>query len=495
MLFGASLPPSNWGDRNIIQSRWVLKIKRGPDNEISKYKARIVAKGFTQQFGTDYEETFAPVAKLSSVRAFFAYGASRKLIIDQMDVVSAYLHGSLDEDLYMAQPEGFVDPHHPDFVCKLQKGLYGLKQAGRQWYKTIDSFLIYIGFQSPAVDNCVYVKPARHHIILILYVDDIIIITYTQDEANWIKSKLSRKFQMKDLGQIHHFLGVLVNYDRSEGILTLSQAHYARKLIEKFGMSDCNSSQTPMETSQRLLPSSDYVNEDLRSRYRQLVGGLVYLMIATRPDISFAVSECSRFLHNPHLDHWNAAKRILRYLNGTPKFGLHYQSSTLPLHGYADADWAGDKEEFKSTSGYAVLLSSAAISWKSQLQKHIAQSSSEAEYIAYYHCFKDLIWLKHLLDIVLNIGSDSLFIHEDNQGCIKIIQNPIQHQRTKHFMVNYHYSRLLYKNKTILPIYCPTEDMVADIFTKALPGPAFKRHRSSLGVIELNHSSQRSPQN
>jgi hypothetical protein len=346
---------------------------------MDKYKARFVARGFSQKEGEDYDETFSPVSRYTSIRAIMSLVASMGWSLHQMDVKTTFLNGAIEEEVYIEQPQGFEVHSRDTHVCRLKKALYGLKQAPRAWYARIDNYLMRLGFSKSHADPNLYYKVVNNApVILLLYVDDLFL---TGEESLIIqcKKELASEFDMKDLGLMHYYLGLEVWQKRGE--VFLGQGKYAVKILQKFGMMDCKSMDTPMTTDIRKVrdSNSDPVDPSL---YRQLIGSLMYL-VNTRPDICFAVNTLSQFQVEPRHEHWIVAKHVLRYIRGTLNYGLRYTTSNnIQLHGFTDSDWAGSAEDRRSTSGMCFSLGSAMISWGSRKQKSVALSTTEAEYIA-----------------------------------------------------------------------------------------------------------------
>ena len=300
-----------------------------------------------------------------------------------MDVSTAFLHGELSEEVYMKQPEGFIESGQEHLVCRLKRSIYGLKQSPRCWNHALDSHLKEMGFKQTSCDPCLYVSTNSEGEIFIIavYVDDIILGGKSEARLNEVKKELSIKFKMKDLGLLHYFLGVTVARNLSTGEIWLGQPYYTEKLLQRFGVNDCKPVSTPVNSGVKLTKcEEDEILE--QKRYQAAVGGLLYLSTKTRPDIAYAVSNVARFCAKPTNEHWIAIKRIFRYLKGTSNLGLLYCDNTSPVcTGYSDADWAGDIGDRKSTSGYMFLQGGAAISWKSNKQPCVALSTTEAEYV------------------------------------------------------------------------------------------------------------------
>ena len=468
--------------KSVIGSKWVFKTKINPDGTFSKFKSRLVAQGFSQRQGIDYNEVFAPVVKHESLRTFFAIANQYDLEVHQMDVNSAYLNGDIDAEVYMKQPEGYVDPNHPNKVCKLRKGLYGLKQGARCWNKKIDKFLKSEGFVASDADPCIYVKRKKGKIcILALYVDDTVIATNCKRMLADIKGKLCGQFHMEDLGEVKYILGMMVKRDREAGTLTIDQRCYLEGVLQRFGMENCNPVSTPLEPGRQLRKATEDDEEVDTHRYQEIVGCLIYASITTRPDISHAVNVLSQHMAKPNKEHLSAAKRVLRYLRGTTDVGIIFRKSdNFELVGYSDADWAGDVDSRKSTSGYVFLLGGNIISWASKKQPVVALSTTEAEYIALCLATQEAIWLRRLCASVGQAQTKPTKILEDNQGTISMSRNPRNNSRTKHIDIKYHFVReAVEKNETDI-VHCSTQKMVADTLTKGLTKPAFEIHRNSM---------------
>jgi hypothetical protein len=374
----------------VVSSKWLFKIKHVVDGSIDKYKARFVARGFSQKECIDYEETFVLVARYTSIRTIIALAAKMKWKLHQIDVKTAFLNGVIKEEVYIEQPQGFEIENRKSRVCKLKKALYGLKQAPRAWYGRINNFLTSLGFTKSKADSNLYFKVMNDEpIILLLYVDDL----FLTGEENLIiecKKRLASEFEMKDLSLMHYFLGLEV-WQSPERIF-LNQGKYAVEIIKRFDMLECKSMNTPMEAELKLLvdTSPELIDATL---YRQIIGLLMYLM-NTRPDICFAVNTLSQFLVEPRHVHLVAAKHVMRYLKGTIDCGLSYDGDhDFTLSGYIDANWAGSVSDRKNTSGCCFSLGSVMISWQSRRQSSIALGTVEAKYIVACSVSCEAIWL------------------------------------------------------------------------------------------------------
>ena len=355
------LPPG----RKAVGSKWVFNKKAGADGSVQRYKARLVAQGYSQTFGTDYDETFCPVVRQESLRCLIALSVQNGLKLHQVDVATAFLNGTLEEEVYMRQPEGFEVNGKEHLVCKLKKSIYGLKQSPRCWNTALDTELKKMGFAQSPNDPCIYYKNMEGEMLFLrVYVDDIIIAGKRETNLNEIKRALSGKFEIKDVGELSYFLGVKV--EQRKNSVWIGQPAYMQNLLERFGMQESNPVATPVNVSTKLTKATDENPID-QQKYQSAIGSLMYLSVSTRPDISYAVNNLARFSSNPQEEHWTALKRLLRYLRGTQKHGILYtKHGSNTCVGYTDADWAGDVNDRKSTSGYTFLLSGGAVSRKSQ---------------------------------------------------------------------------------------------------------------------------------
>ncbi|CAL5324316.1 unnamed protein product [Camellia sinensis] len=465
-----------------ISCKWVYKIKRRTDGSIERHKARLVARGFSQQYGLDYDETFSPVAKLTTVRVLLALAANKDWNLWQMDVKNAFLHGELDREIYMNQPMGFQSQGHPEYVCKLQKALYRLKQAPRAWYGKIAEFLTQSEYSVTLADSSLFVKANGGKLAIVLvYVDDLIITGDDVEEICRTKENLSVRFQMKELGQLKHFLGLEV--DRTQEGIFLCQQKYAKDLLKKFGMLECKPISTPMEQNAKMC-AHDGKDLNDATMYRQLVGSLLYLTL-TRPDISYAVGVMSRYMQNPKKPHLDAVRRILRYVNDTMDCGLLYKKGEdCKLVGYCDADYAGDDDTRRSTTGYVFMLGSGAISWCSKRQPTVSLSTTEAEYRAAAMAAQESTWLIRLMNDLHQLVDYAIPLYCDNQSAVRLAENPVFHARTKHVEVHYHFIREKVLEEEIEMRQIKSEDQVADLFTKGLSGSKFESFCHQLGMIK-----------
>ena len=466
-------------NRSVVGTKWVFRNKTDPDGIVTRNKARLVAKGYSQQEGIDYDETYAPVARLEAIRIFLAYAAHMKFKVFQMDVKSAFLNGELEEEVYVEQPPGFVDPKYPDYVYRLDKALYGLKQAPRAWYETLAQFLLESGFTRGTIDKTLfYLKNGKDLLLVQIYVDDIIFGSTNDKLCKKFSKLMQSRYQMSMMGEMSYFLGLQVK-QTDDGIF-INQSKYTKNLLKKFNLQDCTAIATPMATATKLDPDEGALVDV--TNYRGMIGSLLYLT-ASRPDIMYATCLCARFQANPREPHLIAVKRIFRYLKGEPNLGLWYPRETdFNLVGYSDSDFAGCKIDRKSTSGSCQLLGGRLVSWFSKKQKSISTSTAEAEYIAAGSCCAQILWMKHQLQDY-GLSYTKVPIYCDNQSAIAMTGNPVQHSLTKHISIRYHFIREHVQQKDIEMHFIPTEQQLADIFTKPLPEAVFMKLVNELGMI------------
>ena len=479
-------------DRKVISSGWAFHEKKGASGEIIQYKARLVAKGYSQVYGVDYLDTFAPVAKLASLRIILAIAAAEDLEIHQMDVVAAFLAGYLELEIYMEQPEGFKQgTDEEDLVCLLKKSLYGLKQSARIWNQKLRRMLISKGFLQTHSDHCVYIHPITK-VIIAIWVDDLIIAGKNTEDIDEVKRQLKEAFEMKDLGELKYFLGMQVHRNRQKRQIHINQSGYINTVLEKFGLLECNPVSTPIATGTKLCKATaDEIMDDPKE-YQSIVGSEMYPMLCTRPDLAYAISQISQFSNSPSKTHYAAAKRGLRYLKGTPDVGITFSGSLgLRLELFCDADWA-DGEDRKSIGAYIATLAGGAVAWKAKKQSMVAASSTEAEYMALLQATKESIWIQRLLSELGRKAENAETIYEDNQGAIALANNPEHHARTKHIDVQYHFVRDYVEKGKIKLEYCPTDEMVADALTKPLARDKHHKMMKRMG-LGIWHNTTPSP--
>ena len=469
-------------DRKVVGCRWLFRRK-----EDGRFKVRLVAKGYSQEAGVDFKETFAPVAKFTTLRVLLALVAENDWELHSMDVKTAFLNGELEEEVFMECPEGVPDILKPGFALRLVKAIYGLRQSPQAWYQKIHTFFSNNNFYRSTQDYSLYINYDRK-ILVLVYVDDLVLAAAERKEIAWIKNILANMFEMTDLGELETFLGLQIVRERSSRILTLCQHRYIDRILLRHGMQDARPSLTPLDPNghhksltdkETSAPDTEPVNLEL---YQSAVGSLMYAMLGTRPDLAYAIGLVSQFNHSPQAEHWIAVKRIFRYLVGTKGYAIQYGTSNAS-GGYSDADW-GSGHDRKSVGGFVFLLNGGAISWASKKQTSIALSTTEAEYMGMTQAAKEILWLRVLLD---EIGAfkhiaPMATLYGDNQGAIALARNPEYHQRTKHIDIQYHFIRDLVSTEKIHLEFCPSTDMIADIMTKALPQPAHDKHTIAMGL-------------
>lgn len=478
------LPPG----RKAIASKWVFRVKRDHLGAVTKYKARLVACGYTQVPGVDFFETFAPVARAESFRTLLALAAHFDWEIAQLDVKSAFLNGKLEEDIYMKPPKGFAGKGREHLVWKLLKTLYGLKQAGRIWYLTFRDGMLKLGYCPLAADSCIFFRislDGKKMTIVAVHVDDMIVLSNSKAELERSKKEIGETFPISDGGEPTFLLGMHIERDRSKRTIKISQGNYVDNILSEFGMENCNEKKIPLPTG--LLPgkTEDPVNEDRRRRYQKALGLLMYLACTTRPDLSHSVSYLSQFSSNPTEEHWRLVVHLLRYLKGTRDYCLSFGgSSTQPsIIAYSDADYAQNSDR-KSFTGFVLKLSEgdSPVIWKSRKQTCVTTSTVESEYVAACTTSKDVVWLRLLLSELSfpQLTSTPLFI--DNFGALTLTKDNTFHQRTKHIAVQYHFTREQVELGTIATVHVSSEENLADVFTKPLPAPRHLYMTRRLGL-------------
>ena len=473
-----SKPPA--GTR-VLGGRWVFAYKLHPIfGEIIKRKARWVAKGYEQEDG-DY---YSPTIKDSSWRILMALAAKHNLVLELSDVVSAYLESLISEDVWVEQPHGYTDGQK-GHACHLRKALYGLKGSASDWYDTLSQEVQQHGFEVIPNDRAMFIN-RETHVIIACYVDDILIASPIRKEITQIKSKLDLRFRFKHMGDVKDYLGMQITRDITQRTLHINQKAYIKLLLDRMGMADCHPTKTPTERGTYLgPPDPEYTSpSDLKEAYQALIGLLNWISQKTRPDITYACSQLSRYLNNPSPDHMAAAKHLLRYLSGTSSYGVLYTpDADDQLVGYTDASYADDKATSKSTGAYAYRLHGSLISWSSKLQPIVTTSSCESEYVAAAEAAKEAIYLSNLIaQMGFTEATHPIIIRADNQASIKLANNPTNHNATKHIRVRFHFIRDLISSREISLQWVDTKAQVADPLTKPLPYGVFPGARGMLGL-------------
>ncbi|RVW88887.1 Retrovirus-related Pol polyprotein from transposon TNT 1-94 [Vitis vinifera] len=477
-----------------IGCKWIFKTKRDSNGNVERYKARLVAKGFTQKEGIDFKETFSPVSMKDSFRIIMALVAHYDLELHQMDVKTTFLNGDIDETIYMVQPENFVSEDSKNMVCKLTKSIYGLKQASRQWYFKFHQIIVSYGFEANLMDECVYHKfSGSKYIFLVLYVDDILLATNDISILHDTKRFLSKHFEMKDLGDASFVLGIQIHRDRSRGILGLSQRTYIDKVLQRYGMQNSKPGDTPVAKGDKFnlnqCPKNSLESQEMQKiPYASAVGSLMYAQVCTRPDIAYIVGMLGRYLSNPGMDHWRAAKRVMRYLQRTKEYMLTYRRlDQLELIGYSDSDFAGCQDSRKSTSGYIYLLAGGAISWRSAKQTLVTTSTMEAEFVACYEASNQGIWLRNFVIglRVLDGIERPLKIFCDNKSAVLYSNNNRSSTKSKYIDIKFLVVKEKVQSGQISIEHIGTNSMIADPLTKGLPPKVFHEHTAHMGVVSF----------
>lgn len=475
--------------KRAVGSKWVYKIKRGADGSVERYKARLVAQGFTQQRGADYDETFSPVVRMESLRVLIALSVQFGFKLHHIDVTTAFLNGDLDEEVYMKQPKGFTVEGGGDLVCRLKKSIYGLKQSSRCWNGTLNACLKDMGFTQSTSDPCIYMDTGGDGFCIGVYVDDLVLCGRSDERIREVKNILSQRFDIKDLGILHHFLGVTVEKNEEKKQIWIGQPTYTRNLLAKLGMQECKSVGTPVDVNSKLVKAVEAEEAVEQQQFQSAIGSLMYLSVCTRPDIAYAVCNLAKHTSKPTSVHWTALKRVLRYLQGTVDYGILYQDSGECI-GFSDADWAGDISDRKSTSGYLFMISGGAVTWRSKKQACVALSTAEAEYIALSSAAQESVWLRRLTTELGSPPQGPTIVFEDNQSAMAMCRNPQFHGRSKHIDIKHHFVREQVASNNIELVYCPTKEMTADMFTKGLAREQFCALRSKAGIVSRELSKR-----
>jgi hypothetical protein len=476
-----------------VKSKWVFTKKFDSKGNIKKYKARFVARGFTQKHGIDYVETFAPVVKFKSIRTLAAICAELKLTAYQDDVPSAFLKGNLKETVWMEQPEGYKSENPYEF-CLLNKTLYGLKQSPREWNEVLHEYMISKGFIQSRADPCIYVNSEKYYkgmIIVGIYVDDINTIGSPSDVKPF-RDDLREEFKIKEGGLLEWYLGIAFNQE-TKGTIYLDQTIYLKQKLTEFKdyIGKEKVSQPLPSNYQNLLLAAELEEPATEEfPYRQIVGSLMYAMLGTRPDLACAISVVSQFLEKPKPTHIKLVKQILKYLAGNLNLKLKYEASNgINLTGYVDASY-GNETKYKSRSGYGFMLGGSLICWYSGKQKRkTAQSSCEAEYYAAVSAANEAIWIKQLLED-MGFPQKTITLYEDNQACIALTKNPEDHKRTKHIQIRYHVVQDYVKQGLVKFVYCSTKDQLADMFTKGVSGVQLRSMMRGFGIIDFKSQGE-----
>lgn len=467
----------------VVKNKWVFKKKYNSNGEV-RYRARLVAKGFTQKKGQDYDETFSPVLRYSTLRLLLALSVKLNLSMNHLDVPTAFLNGFIKEKVFMEIPECAYFPDCNNRVLKLKRAIYGLKQSARAWYTRVEESLLDLGYEKSKYEPCLFIKYEKGvKVYVALFVDDFFVFYNCNNSYEQLKTELVTKFKIKDLGQIKQCLGMRVKV--SKGSVTVDQEHFINHILNKFNMLDCHGTDTPMEVNLKLEKSVNN-NCDKKYPYQQLIGSLMYLSVLTRPDIAYSVSFLSQYNNCNNETHWKHLKRLLKYLQKTKSYGLVYRKDDCYLHGFVDADWASCALDRRSYTGFCFMMSGCVISYESRKQRTVALSSTEAEYMALSEACKEAIYLQNVLEDLLKPNdSTPVCLYSDSQSSLKLAVNPLFHKRTKHIDVRHHFVRECVSNNKIKLEYVSTLDMPADLLTKSLCVNKHYKFLNSMGISKL----------
>jgi hypothetical protein len=474
----------------VVGARWVYTRKiDGNTGMPSSYKARWVAKGYSQREGIDFNELYAAVAHKDTIRVFLSLVNHLDLECDQVDIKAAFLNGDLEETIYLSPPEGSNIPANK--VLHLRKSLYGLKQSPRCFNKAFDKWLKSQDLTPSKADPCLYSRRRGDEFLMLsVHVDDQLIACNNRSALDEFKRQLNAQFECSDSGPAGYFLGFNIYRDRSARKLYMSQEHYFQSVLERFDLQDCNPARTPLPTGFRPVPATDEEHALAKHLpFPQVVGSVLYASTISRPDLAEAAGVLSRFISKWNESHWKAAKHLLRYIRGTTDLCLMFDGDCGKriLLGYADADWGGDMDTRRSTTGYVFKVYGGVVAWKSRRQPTVALSTTEAEYMASADAAKQATWLRLLLDdLQLGPPTDSpIPIYNDNNGCIALSKNPVHHDKSKHIAMRHHFLREKVEDGSIDLSHVSSASNIADLLTKSLPVDTFTRLCELLGVIRL----------
>ena len=486
---------------NVVGTRWVYDVKLDSSGAVQRYKARLVAQGFSQKKGIDYNETFAPTMHIKTMRILLALAARDNLRAYQYDISTAFLHASLSEEVYVRQPPGHVVKGKENWVYKLRKAMYGLKNAPKAFSDHFMSVLKRLGFTQSTRDSCLWsYKLGKYYAHYLFHVDDILCVSNSDALRSALFRKLEKHFKIKDEGEISKFLGIRITR-LEDGSFTLDQQSYIEKVAKKFGVSEeskpvCTPSTHGAKLSKEMLPQNAAEKEAAQNLpYQELLGCLIYAT-KTRPDACFAISDCARFMSNWGKQHFKSAMKILRYLYSTRTRKILYASSASEgrppgaciISAYVDANYgderdgggSGDDDKWKSQGGYLVHLGSALVSWRSRRHASRTLSSMEAEYQEACEAAKEVRFLQQLLDELGVEHERCAVLYEDNQACIAFCKNNTCHDRTKHIDVKAHWLRDLVREGVIEMRHVETKQQLADMMTKAQLNYTFLEHADLL---------------
>ncbi|KAJ9520269.1 hypothetical protein QJQ45_030268 [Haematococcus lacustris] len=459
-----------------LDNRWVFSVKRDGRGSIVRFKARLVVKGFLQREGIDFHELHAPVSKHATVRALLAVAAAEDMELEHLDVKTAFLNGKLEEVIYMHQPAGYEDGSGR--VCRLHRALYGLRQAPRAWHARLKEELEQLGFTASAADSCLFIMMrGSSKVLLAVYVDDCLLAVSKGDMGTleWVKQQLAAVFDIHQLGPVEQFLGMRISRDRAARQLVLSQEQYALSVVDRYGLADSRPRAVPLSTAEQLQREGVQQQSEGGHSFAEVIGSLQHLAVVSRPDIAHAVGVLAKFMSAPTKEHWRVLRGVLRYVADTAAMGLMYGASA-GLVGFCDADFAGDTDTRRSTTGHVFMLHGGAVSWSSRRQPTVAASTTESEYMACSAAGKEGLWLRGVL-ADLSLGSavvQPVTIMCDNEAALTLVKHPIASARSKHIDVLHHFVRERVARGELVFKFCGSAANVADVFTKALPSVKFE---------------------
>jgi hypothetical protein len=478
--------PSN---RKAVGTRWVFTIKINAEGKVEKYKARLVAQGYSQVAAIDYDETYSPVSNICTLRILLHYALQKGYRLSQADIVTAYLYSDLDKEIYITEPQGLQELGlgvTTGLFRRLRKALYGLKQSGLLWNRKITSTLLENGFVQSSYDRTLFMRGMESEdtlVIVLVYVDDLVIVTADDAARGWFMHLLQKEYKVKDLGDLRNILGINVTWNDAKNCLFLNQSYYIETKLKEFGQSDAKTSETPM-TQGLALPKQ--IESDDRIPYQSAIGSLLYASRMTRPDIAYSVGYLGRFNSCYGESHWSQVKKVFRYLKNTADLSLGFQrkgpEESFQITAYCDASFGGDLHDRKSTTGFLVYLGGNLILWRSTRQRTTALSSCEAEIDAASSCVREIIWMQGILRDLRAWDEQAATVFEDNQCCIAVANGESTNSKVKHIGGKTSFLQENVKEKVIKFIYCPTESMTADALTKPLGKNVFRKFCKTLGL-------------
>ena len=469
---------------NIVDTKWVHKVKRDASGKFQKFKSRLVARGFNQVEGLDYNETFAPVVRMMTIRQLLSIAINQDYRITQMDVVTAYLYSDIDKKIYVKIPEGYelidekVDSQNQ--VLLLMKGLYGLKQSGYLWNKEVKKTLVNMGFSQCVSDPGLYVMELEdgEFVYLTMYVDDLLLATSNEEKRKWIEDELSKKYKIKLMGEINSILGAIVDFNLKDQYVTIQQSNYLQELGKRWNEEESGTQHTPMDSGLKLLDGEN--GEEIKD-YRKALGGILYAALMSRTDLAYASSYFGRFASKCDETHWKALKKSIRYLYQTRDLKLTMIKGTSEniLNVYVDASHIS--EGAYSVTGYLIFHGENLVCWRSRKQPVVALSSMEAEVLALVEALKEVIWIREL-QMEMGLEEPKIIVYEDNQATIAVSNKAVVSDRTRHIMAKTQFIRDTIEDLKIEVKYVKSSDQVADGLTKQLGKNQFGKFRDKIGL-------------